>query len=544
MPVINLLNQTATSKSTDENSANLINMYLTDDKDQGKYSTAAYPTPGATLFSAGNSVIRALFTEHGITYGIDGSTFFSVSSTGVRTTLGTLLTSTGWAKIQGIANQLLIADSSNIYCYKILLNTFSHVVATTYVSGVVMTAAGSGYTTVPTVVFTDATGTGAAGTAVIAGGQVASVILTAVGSGYTAPTVSFSGGGGTGAAATVQTTTTSPPTAIQDIACQDEFGLVLNQNSQAWNSSSVSDLTTWPALSFASTTGDQNYNVGITSVHREIYILGTTTSEVWDNLGTANFSFGRNQTAFIEYGCSARSSIAKGDNTFFFLAKSPAGGSVIMRMNGYTPVKVSNRAIDYQISTYSTVSDAVGMIYQQEGHEFYVITFPTAGVTWVYDLTTQLWHQRQSLISGNQVQWLAGSYTFGYNKCLVGDTNTGNMYQLDMTNNTENGAAITRTLVTHPFYEVGVWIYLDKLQVDFDTTPGTALSNWNLSISRNGGYTFGTAKPAVPQLDVNGMYRVYWTRLGISRSYVFKISTSANMKTIILGAWLNARPGA
>ncbi len=545
MPVINLLNQTAKGKSVEQNSANLINMYMTEDQDQGKYPEAAYPTPGATLFgSAGSSVIRALFSEHGVTYGIDGATFFSVNSSGTRTTKGTLSTSTGWAKIRGIGDQLLIADGTHLYVYKITANTFSTIVATNYVSSIVLVTSGSGYLSPPTVTISDSTGTGATATATIAGGQVTAVVLTAVGSGYTAPTVAITGGSGTGATATVFITATSPPTSIQDIETQDEFGLVLNQNSQIWNASAVSDLTTWPVLAFASTTGNQNYNVGIVSVHREVYLLGTQTTEVWDNLGSANFTFGRNQTAFIEYGCAARSSIAKGDNTFFFLAVSPTGGNVVMRMTGYTPSKISTRAIDYQLSTYTTVSDAVGFMYQQEGHEFYVLTLPTAGVTWVYDLSTSKWHQRQSLVAAAQVQWFAGSYTFNYNKCLVGDTNTGNILQLDMTNFTENGAAITRTLITHPFYEVGVWIYADKLQVDFDNTPAASLSNWNLYVSRDGGNTFGSAKAAVPQLDANSMYRVYWTRLGQSRAFVLKLSTNANMKTIILGAWLNARPGA
>lgn len=71
------------------------------------------------------------------------------------------------------------------------------------VDGVVITAGGSGYTTVPTVAFTGGAGAGAAGTAVVSGGVVQSVTMTNPGTGYTsAPTVGFSGGGGSGAAGT------------------------------------------------------------------------------------------------------------------------------------------------------------------------------------------------------------------------------------------------------------------------------------------------------------------------------------------------------
>jgi len=546
MPIVNILNQTALTKSTDQNSANVINMYLTECQDQDKYNNmyACYPTPGATLFSAGSTVLRAIFSEHGVTYGIDGSTFFSVNSSGTRTTLGTLNTSTGWAKIRGIADQLLIADSTNLYYYQITDNVFGQPINSAFVSSVSVTAAGSGYTA-PTAVISDSTGTGATVTVQTDQGQVSAITLVTPGSGYSNnPTILISDSTGTGATGLVFVDISSVPATIQDIETQDEFGLVLEKDSQVWFASSISDLTTYPILSFASTTGNQNFNQAIVSLHRELYIFGTQTTEVWDNLGQANFTFGRNTSVFIEWGCAARSSLASADNTVFWLAQSQTGGRVVMRMEGYTPKKISNRAIDYQLSTYASVSDAIGFTYQQEGHEFYVLTIPSAGVTWVYDTTTNLWHQRQSLINGSQTAWFPSCQTSNYDKIIVGDQNTGNMLYLDMTSYTENGAAITRTLQSHPFYNSGTWIYVDKMQVDFDTTPGASLSNWNLYVSRDGGYTYGSAKVASPQQDANGMWRVYWLRLGQAHAYTFKITTNAQMKTIILGAWAVMRPGA
>lgn len=696
MTLINLLNQSSPTKSVDENSANLINLYLVNDANQGKYQTLAYPTPGATLFSAGSSVMRAEFTEHGITYGIDGNTFFSTTSGGTRTTLGTLNTSTGWAKIRGNLNQLLIADSSNGYYFDIPTQSFSNIATSTsagLVQGVIITSSGvnysqsatctisggggsgalatvnvgsgtiasvnitsqgtgylsptvtftggggtgaagspvlavsgtptisgggtgyvvndqitanggagsaslilevlavssgavtavsvfqagsytsipgtsisqgsttgsgsgatfsaiwkiigvqmsnfgANYISAPTVTFADIAGSGAVGTATINSGVVTSVSITNPGSGYTStPTITFSDSTGTGAAGTVTIATNAFPNAIQDIECQDEFGMVMASNSQNWFTSAISNLASWPQLSFASTTGNQNFNIGMVSVHREIYLLGTQCSEVWDNLGTINFSFGRNSSVFIEYGCAARSSIAKGNNTFFMLAQSPTGGRVVVSMNGYTPEVISPEAINYQLSTYSTVADANAFIYQQEGHEFYVLTLPTANVTWVFDIGAGIWHQRQS--SGNA--WLASCYTYNYDKCLVGDSNTGNIYSLDMGNYTENGASITRTITTHPFYATGGWMFADKLQIDFDNAPGLNLAQWSLFVSRDGGRTYGNAKPAIVQQDANNMYRVYWNRLGVAHAYTFILTTSANMQTIVLGAWANVR---
>lgn len=538
MPTINLLNEMAVSKSIDQNSANLINLYLQIDQDQGKYQVVAYPTPGGTLFSSGTTSMRALYTVHGVTYGVDGNTLFSVNSSGTRTTLGTLNTSSGWCKIRANVGQVFIADGTNGYYYIPSGNTFG-VISNTgqgVIEAVIMITLGSGYTS-PTCTFSDSTGTGATGTVNVSDGQVVGVTITNEGNNYTSPTISFSDSTGTGASASVQVESNNFPTSVQDIECQDEFGLVLLPNSQTWQASAISDITEWPALSFASTTGNQNYNAGIVSLHREIWLLGTQTSEVWDNLGTVNFTFGRNQSVYIEYGCGATASIAKGNNTIYYLAQSPSGSRIVVNMNAYSPVKISNASVDYQLSIASIVSDAVGFIYQQEGHEFYVLTLPTAGLTFVYDEVNQQWHQRQSLVNGSQVQWLANCYTNNYNKCLVGDSNSGNIYSLDMTNFTENGTAISRTLITHPFYAAGMWNFLNKIQIDFDNSPGASLADWTLYVSRDGGRTFGAGKPAIVQTDANGYQSVYWNRLGIAKCFVFKLTTNANILPIILGAW-------
>lgn len=467
MAIINLLSDTNPDKSIDQNSASLINMYITKEGDAGKYEINAYPTPGLTTLATLVSPVRALYEEHGVLYAVGGNKFYSITSGGTATILGTLNTSTGVVKIRGINDQLLILDGGNGYVWKITAATFSTI-------------------------------------------SDANFINTAT-----------------------------------DCAAQDEFGITINGGNQTWYASAISDLTTWPALSFASVTGYQANLVAVATLHREVFLFQTNTIEVWDNLGTANFTFGRNQSVFIEWGCAAKSSVAKGDNTLFFLGQSPTGGIQVIRLDGYSPMVISNPAINYQLSTYTTVSDAIGFVYQQEGHEFYVLTLPTAGVTWVYDVTTKAWHQRQSLVGASQTRWLPSCYAFCYNTPYVGDYNSGNVYSLDMTNNQENGSAITRTLVTHPFYTAGTWIYCDRLQIDLDMNNTTAGNTMNLTVSRDGGRTFGSAKSnnmAGAGATVGGT-RIWWSRLGAAKGFVFKLTTTMNAKFLILGAWANMRGG-
>lgn len=71
------------------------------------------------------------------------------------------------------------------------------------VDSITITAGGTGYTSVPTVVI-QGDGDGlAAGTATISGGAVTGVTITASGSGYSFAFITFSGGGGSGAAGSV-----------------------------------------------------------------------------------------------------------------------------------------------------------------------------------------------------------------------------------------------------------------------------------------------------------------------------------------------------
>jgi hypothetical protein len=71
------------------------------------------------------------------------------------------------------------------------------------IGGITVTSGGTGYTSAPTVTISDTGGgTGALAIANISGGKIVNFNIVATGSGYVSPTVSFSGGGGSGATAT------------------------------------------------------------------------------------------------------------------------------------------------------------------------------------------------------------------------------------------------------------------------------------------------------------------------------------------------------
>jgi hypothetical protein len=171
-----------------------------------------------------------------------------------------------------------------------------------------------------------------------------------------------------------------------------------------------------------------------------LWVFGTDSVEVWYDSGAADFPLTRVQGAFNEIGCVSAFSVAKLDNGLFWLGTDARGQGIVYRANGYTGVRVSTHAIEYAIAQYGNISDAIAYTYQQEGHAFYVLTFPSGNATWVYDVSTQVWHERAGFDSGNFMRHRSNCQcNFGGN-IIVGDFQSGNIYRFDLDVYADNGS--------------------------------------------------------------------------------------------------------
>jgi hypothetical protein len=194
----------------------------------------------------------------------------------------------------------------------------------------------------------------------------------------------------------------------------------------------IFDGTLIDPLAFAAAESTPDNVVAVVSNNREVWVFGTGTTEVWYDAALTPFPLSPIQGAYNEIGCIARSSIAKLDNSLFWLGADPRGYGIVYRNQGYTGKRISTHAIEFAIQSYGDVSDAVAYTYQQEGHAFYVLAFPTAGKTWVYDVATTAWHERAG--------WDNGVFTRHRSQCqmsfdsqtIVGDYENGNLYAFDL----------------------------------------------------------------------------------------------------------------
>lgn len=331
---------------------------------------------------------------------------------------------------------------------------------------------------------------------------------------------------------------------------------VYNQpNSQTIWVSQLLDGTQVDPLAFASAEGSPDGVVAIIADHGELWVFGTNSIEVWYDAATIPFPFTRIQGAFTELGCAAPYSVAKADNTIFWLGADARGRGIVYRAEGYRGVRVSTHAIEYAIQSYSTISDAVGYTYQQDGHSFYVLSFPTAGKTWCYDAATQLWHERASwnTVDGVYVRHWSNCQMNFNNTTVIGDYANGNIYAFDLnyyaddttpqkwlrswralppnTNTLKRTAHHSLQLIS----ESGVGLNLGQ-----GADPQVML-RW----SDDGGHTWSNEHwRAMGKIGETG-YRTIWRRLGMTdklRDRVYEVSGTDPVKIDIMGAELIVSP--
>lgn len=323
-------------------------------------------------------------------------------------------------------------------------------------------------------------------------------------------------------------------------------------NSQQFAVTSLYDGASVDPLDFASAEGSPDALLSCLADHGELWLFGSQSVEVWADSGGADFPFQRIPGAFIEQGCAAAFSPASGDNSIFWLGQDTRGKGIVWRANGYVPQRISTHAVEYAIGGYANIADAFGYCYQQEGHLFYVLTFPSARATWCYDAATGLWHERGYFDTQNDMfsRDLANCHQFFNGVHVVGDYRNGKLYALDLDYFTDNEDTIKR---------IRAWralpsgannfnrTFQHELQIMFQSGVGLnsgqgsdpqAMLRW----SDDGGHTWGNIhSKGMGKIGRSGQ-RVIWRRLGSTemlRDRVYELSITDPVKVAIMGAELN-----
>lgn len=326
---------------------------------------------------------------------------------------------------------------------------------------------------------------------------------------------------------------------VSSVSYVDGYHIFTRLGTGQWLISDLLEATSYDALDFATAETYPDNLIRVFVDHREIWLFGAKSTEIWTNTGAADFPFQRISGTVLERGCAASGSVAKLDNSIFWLGDD----GVIYRASGYTPVRVSTHAIEFALDGYASLSDAQAFTYSQEGHGFYVITFPTAGHTWCYDVASGMWHERESQDSEARSlgRWRVAAYAGAYNLHIVGDYLTNRLYQLDLDTATEAGVAIRRIAVSPPLHAQGDRMFMARLEIEADTGVGLTSGQGSdpqlmLDWSDDGGRTWSNEHWS--DLGAMGHYlrRCRWHRLGRFRERYLRITCTDPVPIHILGA--------
>ena len=177
-----------------------------------------------------------------------------------------------------------------------------------------------------------------------------------------------------------------------DVTFMDGYFVISEKGTARAQVCSLFDGFSWDALDFATAEGDPDNLVAIEKVNDQLWMFGEVSTELWHNVGGTAFPFQKVIGATIDRGCAAVGSVVRVDNSVYWLGDD----LLVYLAEGRSPRRISTHAIERAISGYSKIDDAESYSYSENGHKFYVITFPSENVTWAYDVSTKMWARRST----------------------------------------------------------------------------------------------------------------------------------------------------
>jgi len=501
-----------------------------------KTRVAFYGTPGLQLFTTlPTAPVRGLWVGEDRLFAAGGSHLYEVSSGGGLTDLGDIGDDSQHTPVQMFpnGNQLLVVSAGRPYVYNgttQVIPTLSNGEGTVDTSGTAVTwKSGDKF---------DSSLAQPGNTFTIAGVTyvVASVTddehLVLTGSAGTQTDADY-------AAASQLLARTG--------AFLDSYFIVNPPDSKLFYFSFPNDGTQWDILDVSVKEGYPDNISSMVADHEELWLFGTHAStEVWRNEGDPDMAAGfrRDPGAFIHIGCPAPWSIVSLDQALFFLGSDAVRGRLTAyRAQGFQPVRVSTHGVEAIWNTYTTVWDAYGYAYTEEGHLYWVLNFQTANATWVYDVTSNMWHERAWWNGTSFDRHRGRCHAFVFDKHLVGDWQNGKIYQMSHNLLTDDGTAIHRVRVAPHAANENLEVFHHRLELDLDVNGANPAVTMDYSDDDGTSWSAPRTKtPSRPTMKRKS--RVFWQRLGAARDRIYRITITDAVKIAIADADIEVTPGS
>lgn len=284
------------------------------------------------------------------------------------------------------------------------------------------------------------------------------------------------------------------------------YFLLLNELNSPNFYSTEATTVIFNALFFGSLTQYPGVVTGLIASEASLWIFSKYKGEVWADAGTSPFAFQILSGIIIEYGCVGPYALGRMDANVYWVSQSPEGARMALRGINNASQRISTHAVEQAWLKYPNVSDCIVQTYQIRGHSFVLFHFPTADITWVFDEADGgSWHE-EAFYDTNGVQHRTKdtfmAYAYGRNLSL--DWQTGQLYQRDTANFSDNGVACVYIndfphVIDQEDSRVTIWrVIADVFCGDGPGTPLPQTGNpWSLGFSSGFGPATLTEPPMI-----------------------------------------------
>jgi hypothetical protein len=327
----------------------------------------------------------------------------------------------------------------------------------------------------------------------------------------------------------------------------DNYFLLDHRETNQFFWSALADGLSYNSLDFASAEAKPGFLTAVKENLQLIFLFAQNHIEMWYDAGTPTQPFQRYAGAVIERGCGSPQAIINQDDALFFLGVD----RVFYRLQGNVPIRVSNHGVEKAFQSYGDISDAFCFTYTLEGHKMVHLTFPSVPHSWVFDISTGKWHERDSLdANANSLgRWRGNCAIEIYDKILIGDAFSGKIFALDWENFTEDGNPMRALAHSATLHADKQRLFIGRLELDMDVGNATATGQGSnphvlLRWSKDGGVTWSKIQPPRSIGKVGQrLRRVRWITLGQAYQWTFELVVTDPVKRVLIATHVDSEAG-
>lgn len=329
----------------------------------------------------------------------------------------------------------------------------------------------------------------------------------------------------------------------------DGFFIALNRADSAIRISNSGDALTWDVLQFRvrNRAGDKWQAVHV--VHGEIWLIGSQSYEVWNNTGTSPFPFNPIPGVFFQEGTRYPESVVHVGESILWLTASEDGIGKVVVSNQYAPQRISNHSLEYAVQQFAlnggSLNSAKGLVYQENGHDFYILRIDGMETSWVLDVTTMQWHERAEWDGVQFTPWAITDIGQSFGRLLALHYQNSNVYYVGT--GLDDGSVIRRVRRAPHVHNEKKNVRYAQFELDMQTGIGLQSGQGSnpevmLRFSDDGGMTYGSEIKCSAGAAGKYSQRVWWHRLGAGRDRVFEVSVSDPVPWRLVNAYLELAP--